>query len=238
MIRTEAARSTRSREDRATRAYTQLRELIVRGKLAPGTWVIETDLAARLGVSRTPIRAALQRLAQEGYIVENARGLQYRATVAALTNTDAAELFAIVGQLEALAARKAAGLPEAERAKVSDKLDAINERLFAACASRPDHSALFDLDTSFHDVYVQAGAGPRLRALHAAVKPQAERYIRLYYSALVDQIGISTGEHQIILEAIRAGEGEAAQRAVELNWRNAAERLVRIIQSVGERGSW
>ncbi|MFB6240160.1 MAG: GntR family transcriptional regulator, partial [Gemmatimonadota bacterium] len=54
--------------DRSGETYTRLRELIVRGQLAPGSRIIETDVAERLGVSRTPVRSALQRLEQEGFI--------------------------------------------------------------------------------------------------------------------------------------------------------------------------
>ncbi len=234
----EALHASPPRDDRSTRAYEQLRELIVHGRLAPGTWIIESDIASRLGVSRTPVRAALQRLEQEGYIVGTARGQQYRAAVSPLTRDDARELFAIVGELEALPARRSALLPPAPRAALADDLRALNERMRAASLPRPDQNLLFDADTAFHLRYVIAGSGPRLLALHGAIKPQAERYIRLYYSALVDEIAISLSEHEVIIDTIARGEPEAAQLAVEVNWRNAAERLKRVIDSVGERGSW
>lgn len=227
------------RDDRVTQAYQQLRELIVRGKLAPGTWIIESDVAARLGVSRTPVRSALQRLQQEGYILVTARGQQYRAAVAPLTRDDANELFGIVGQLEALAARWAAGKPEAERAADLRELRRLNQALLdAARGERPDHNVVFELDTQFHRSYVEAGGGPRLRALHEAIKPQAERYVRLYISALMDEIGTSVEEHQRIIDGIAAADPDAAQRAVETNWLNAAQRLSRVIDTLGERGSW
>jgi DNA-binding GntR family transcriptional regulator len=53
-----------------TRAFNELRELIVRGQLPPGGWIIESVLAERLGVSRTPVRSALHWLRREGYVVE------------------------------------------------------------------------------------------------------------------------------------------------------------------------
>ena len=65
----EETYSKMERGDRVTVVYHRLRELIVRGRLAPGARIIETVIAARLGVSRTPVRAALQRLQQEGYVV-------------------------------------------------------------------------------------------------------------------------------------------------------------------------
>src|SRR5690606_3496565 len=93
------------RNDRVSQAYRQLRELIIWGRLAPGTRIIETDVAARLGVSRTPVRSALQRLQQEGYIVASGTGQQSRLAVAPLTREDARELFAIVAEVEALGAQ-------------------------------------------------------------------------------------------------------------------------------------
>jgi len=56
-------------QDRPDMVYRELRELIVSGRLAPGTRLVETMVADRLGVSRTPVRSAFQRLQQEGYAV-------------------------------------------------------------------------------------------------------------------------------------------------------------------------
>ena len=232
-----ATRGTRG--DRIVRAYQQLRELIVWGRLAPGSRVIESDIAERLGVSRTPVRSALHRLQQEGYIVGVGRGSEQRLTVAPLTQDDARDLFAIIGAIEALAAQQAAGLERSKRAPLVVKLRQVNGALEqAAEASRPDPLRIFDLDTSFHRTYVEAGAGLRLLALHDAIKPQAERYVRLYTSALVDEIARSVEEHEKIVEQIEAGSAEGAWRAVQRNWRNAAARLSRVIVALGERGSW
>ncbi len=228
------------RDDRGTQAYTQLRELIVRGRLAPGTWIIETDIADRLGVSRTPVRAALQRLQQEGYIVASARGQQYRAAVAALTKEDARELFGIMGQLEALAARNAAELPADQRLELVSELRSLNAHLLdKSSTARPDSNEMFDLDTRFHRCFVEAGAGPRLLGLHEAINPQAERYLRLYLSAAVDQISTtSAAEHDAMVDGIENAQLDDVQLAVQANWRNGAERLSKVIESVGERGSW
>jgi DNA-binding GntR family transcriptional regulator len=227
------------RGDRVTRVYHQLRELIVRGRMAPGARIIETDVAGRLGVSRTPVRGALQRLQQEGYILASGTGQQSRLSVAPLTKEDARELFAIVGEIEGLGARWSAELDEDPRSTVVADLRGHNDQLAQIAAQqRPDHQAVFDLDQDFHRRYVEGAAGPRLLTLHDAIKPQTERYVRLYISALVDEIGTSVREHVVIIDAIAAGEGEAAQSAVRSNWRNAANRLSRVIDSLGERGTW
>jgi DNA-binding GntR family transcriptional regulator len=227
------------RGDRVVQAYDRLRELIVWGRLAPGTRIIETDVAARLGVSRTPVRGALQRLQQEGYIIASGSGAQSRLAVAPLTKEDARELFGIVARVESLAARWAAGRDGAVRRQLIEELETRNRELLEeANQQRPDHQRLFDIDQQFHQAYVNAGGGPRLRALHAAVKPQTERYIRLYVSALVDEIDKSVAEHARVLDAIREGDGPAAESAVEQNWQNAVDRLCSVIDSLGERGSW
>lgn len=234
-----AADGVRARGDRVGHAYRRLRELIVWGRLAPGTRIIETDVANRLGISRTPVRSALQRLQQEGYILEAGKGQQSRLSVAPLTKEDARELFVIVGHVEGVAAEWAAAQDARRRARTADELERLNAELGAAASGpQPDHPRIFDLDQGFHRHYVEVGAGPRLLALHDAIKPQSERYVRLYISALVDQIGKSVDEHAATIDAIRSGDPRAAKDRVLENWRNAAERLCEVIEHMGERGAW
>jgi DNA-binding GntR family transcriptional regulator len=219
------------------RVYTALREGIVRGTLAPGARLVETEIAERLGVSRTPVREALTRLEREGYVA-TASGKRARPTVAPLTKHDVNELLYVVGALEGLAARRAALLPHAARRALLRSLTTINQTFLRAAKRRADFNRLFEADEEFHRKYVEAGAGPRLRALHDAVKPQAERYIRMYVSLLAGEAPVSAGEHQAIIGAIRSGDAPAAERAVQTNWRHAADRLSRAIGDAGERGGW
>ncbi len=227
------------RGERPLVVYEKLRDLIVHGHLAPGSRIVESDVAARLGVSRTPVRGALQRLQQEGYIVDPSGGRLARPTVAPLTSDDARELFNIIAETEGLAARWAAGRSAPERRAVGRAMRAINADLRReAEVRRPDFNRLHDLDMAFHQSYVELGAGPRLLALHTTIKPQAERYERLYMSLLASDLTSSVAEHEAIAAAIERGNADAAQRAVQTNWRNAAERLERVIGRAGERGSW
>ena len=218
--------------------YEQLRELIIDGRLAPGSRIVETEVAARLGVSRTPVRGALQRLQQEGYVIDSPTLQQTRPTVAPLTSDDARDVFLLVGALEGLAAFRMASAPVADRSAVAVALSQTNDAFArAAAAARPDHARVFELDERFHCGYMQA-AGPRVLAIHATVKPQAERYERLYVSMLAAELHRSVVEHRAIVRAIRAGNAPAAQAAVETNWRNAAERLAAVVAASGERGRW
>jgi DNA-binding FadR family transcriptional regulator len=96
----------------------------------------------------------------------------------------------------------------------------------------------FELDLEFHRTYVEGVVGPRLLALHRAIKPQSERYTRLYVSVLLDELPTSVKEHETISRGIAAGDPQAAQSAVENNWHNAAQRLAAVIADLGERGLW
>lgn len=227
------------RRSRAGHAYVRLRELIVRGALAPGARIIETDVAERLGVSRTPVRDALRQLQQEGYVVASGRGVQARLSVAPLTREDARELFNITALVEGLAARGAAERPREERLRYARVIEQTNERIDEeAQRPKPDLQHLFELDERFHRLCVEAGAGPRLLAMHASVKPQIERYARLYVSALSGEVHASVDEHAAAIEALREGDAAAAERALQANWQNALARLEQVIGRMGERGAW
>ena len=220
--------------------YRALRELIVSGRLAPGIRLIESTAAEQLGVSRTPVRSAFHRLLREGYAVsESEDGERQRLVVAPMTAADAADLFHIVGELEGLAGYYAGGMQTGTRQQLAVKLNEFNDQLRVESRAKPvDAFRAFELDTAFHRQYVEDCAPPRLLALHDAIKPQAERYARLYVMALTNELAISVAEHAVIVRAVRDGDAEAAQRAIETNWRNAARRIGGMIQRWGESGGW
>lgn len=233
-----AGRRSSGASERAGKLYDSLRGMIVRGQLAPGARIVETEVAERFGVSRTPVRAAFQRLEREGYVTASPTH-QARMTVAPLTKEDVQELLEIVAELEGLAARNAARLSEAARERLAKDLEALNSDFRKAVSARgAQPGKLYELDEKFHSRYVELGAGARLRSLHAAVKPQAERYIRMYIALLLDTVPVAGTEHDAIIDAIRTGNSTAAQRSVQTNWRHAAERLVRAIDVMGEQGNW
>jgi len=245
-VPTASARATRAtREapatvlDHVSRAYQELRGVIISGQFPPGSRISERAVAERLGLSRTPVRSALHRLEQEGFVASYGQGRERRLIVAPLTRDDGQEVFSIVGHLEGLAARTSALLPPARRRALVARLRALNRELSASSRRRAgDASRYFELDREFHRTYVEGIVGPRLLALHQAIKPQSERYSRLYTSVLLDELPTSVKEHAVIAAHIARGDAAGAQAAAETNWRNAAARLARIIAQDGERGSW
>ena len=223
--------------DLPAQVYRRLRDSIVAGKLAPGAPLIETELARRLGVSRTPLRAALQRLQQERFVISD--GARRRAIVAPLTAHDLRELFFIMGALDGVAARLAAELPTGSRLRLAKQMKRLNQELRSAIEGRPRELTLAnELHLRLHRTYVEAAAGPRLRAELHALQPQYERYERIYTSVLVERFGESLLEHDAIVDSLRAGDAEATERNVVLNYRNGAERYQQVVAMLGERGSW
>ncbi len=222
-------------------AYARLRDSIVTLRLAPGAKLTEVDLCHRLGVSRTPVRAALLRLQQDGLVVSNRASAAGRVSVAPLTAQDMRELFLMVGALDGVAARLAAELPPARRTRVVEEAAGINQQLQMLSATDvSDIRAAQELDLRFHWCYERAAAGPRLLAKLSALHAQRERYVRVYTEALIHAHSVqeSLAEHSAIVAAIQAGDGEAAWRHAVFNYRNALERYRRLVAVHGERGNW
>jgi DNA-binding GntR family transcriptional regulator len=224
----------------ADTAYARLRESIVTLRLAPGAPLTELDLCKRLGISRTPVRAALLRLEQEGLVTASPHR-SGRMAVAPLTSDDMRELFLMVGALDGVAARLAAELPEAARAAVVRTGGALNARLREL--STTDVTAIRaaqDLDMRFHRCYEEAAAGPRLKAKLDALHARRERYVRVYTEALLltGSVEESLDEHLAILRAIGEGRPDEAERLAAFNYRNGLDRYRRIVAMHGERGNW
>ncbi len=231
--------STDSPKQTVDRVYEELLDRIVRGVLSPGTRIVEREIAERLGVSRTPVREAVKRLQDEGLLVANRAEKYARPVVAALTGEDARELHDIVARLDAVAARRAAELSAERREALARELS-IRNRAFLEASRDADVIAgqLVELDHAFHAVYLDAVAGPRLMAMRKAVKPQIARYAWSYASHIVERIPESVAEHEVIIDAIRAGDANRAEDAVLANWERAAQRVRRAIERTGERGGW
>jgi DNA-binding GntR family transcriptional regulator len=226
------------RRDNVSLAYEAMRGSIIAGELPAGVRIVERTVAERLGISRTPVRSALHRLQQEGFVASSGRGADQRLTVTPLTVDDGRELFLLVGHLEGLAARQAALLPRPARLALVRQLKALNRTLAVESRKRPGINRTYELDEQFHRAYVEGVAGPRVVALHRAVKPQIERYARFYVNTLLEELPISVREHDAIIRAIATGGARAAQSTVETNWHNAADRLARTIAEHGEQTGW
>jgi DNA-binding GntR family transcriptional regulator len=178
----------------------ELRRLVVTGELAPGTRLVEDRLAASLGVSRNPVREALQTLAAEGFVeLLPRRG----AVVAQITAEQAEELFDVRMALESLAARLAAR--NASPAEVAD-LTSVLDRARAATEAG-DYDLLASCNTTFHELVVAASGNEYLSLL---VAPMARRVQWVFRASAASRAPHSWTEHEALLHAIADGDEEHA----------------------------
>jgi DNA-binding GntR family transcriptional regulator len=206
----------------AERALATLRDLIMGGELAPGARLGEVEIADRLGVSRTPVREALSRLAAEG-LVETApnRG----ARVVTWTVAELEGVFDLRAVLEPQLTAHA--VPNAAPADV-DELDALARRMHEVGTPGPgqDLDALVPLNRAFHDRLVALAAHPTLAtALAAAIHPPIVRRNFLTYDEA--SLRRSLAHHSEIVAALRAGDPEWARAVMTSHIANARAVMVR-----------
>ncbi|HWL39213.1 MAG TPA: GntR family transcriptional regulator [Gemmatimonadaceae bacterium] len=227
------------RVERPAQVYERLRTLIIRGRIAPGTRVVEKDIADRLGVSRTPAREALLRLFQEGFLIATDTSRRVELAVAPLTREDLVDLYRIMGALEASASRGIEILSEAERRELVRDLRDLEGRFESAARERKiDFDKMFDSHNAFHERLMDACAAPRHRALLDTVRPQVERYEWVYAPLVGPDYSATFAEHDAIIKAVRDGGPKGISRAVAANWDLGASRLSEVIGQAGARGDW
>jgi DNA-binding GntR family transcriptional regulator len=211
--------------------YQRLRGLIVRGRLVPGASLVEADVAKHLGVSRTPVREALQRLRHDGLAVSAGGGERPRLAVAPLSRAAVFELYRAAGALEGVAALSVPLLGGSSRQALATRMaqhDAAFRR--ASRASKPDWDLLFEHHDAFHRELQDASAGPHTRALLDALRPQVDRYEWFFAPLTGPDFSATYSEHDAIVRAVRAGSAIALERAVRANWFNGGNRLVAVIE--------
>ena len=206
----------------AERALATLRDLIMGGELAPGARLGEVEIADRLGVSRTPVREALRRLAAEGLVeIAPNRG----ARVVTWTVAELEGVFDLRAVLEPQLTAHA--VPNAAPADV-DELDALARRMHEVGTPGPgqDLDALVPLNRAFHDRLVALAAHPTLAtALAAAIHPPIVRRNFLTYDEA--SLRRSLAHHSEIVAALRAGDPEWARAVMTSHIANARAVMVR-----------
>ena len=219
--------------ERISPAYEQLFEMIVHGRLPPGARIAEGPLAEMLGVSRTPVRESLQRLRQEGLLIEvgGGSGLRGRLAVAPLQRERMEELYALAAAIEGLAVRALSKVKAPQREELARRLEKIESSFHAEARRRtPEYDRLFELHQAFHRALVEATAGPETRTVLRTIKPQMDRYEWFYAPMAGPDFTPTRREHAAIIEAVRHGTAHELERAVRANWLNAAQRLGPLIE--------
>lgn len=198
----------------------QLREAIMYGRLAPGDQLSEGQLSAQFGVSRGPLREAMQRLVQEGLLLsERNRGL----FVIVLTERDIQDVYAARSAVESAAAIMV--LRTRDPAAVADLREACAEMTDAA--HRRDMVQVSDADLRFHSVLVTQSGSPRLNRMHETLLVET----RMCMTALQDKYRLPVDvvkEHEGIIDAIAQGDEALTLRRIEDHMQDALSRLAPI----------
>lgn len=198
-------------------AYQRLLENIRTGELGPGARLRETELAERLGVSRTPVREAIRQLEADGLVVHVPR---FGATVRSLDYAEIMELYEMRVVLEGTAARYAArSASEAELAELA----AINADM---ARSADDPLAVFNLNREFHLTLLDAAKNRFL--VKAAATLQKTLFI-LGPSTLTERERAAEAfeEHERLLAALRAREPETAEKIMRAHMEAAHRNRLR-----------
>lgn len=206
--------------------FSKLEEEILSGMLARGEALGEIALSKRLGVSRTPVRGALHRLAEEGLVqVLPNRG----ATVIGINMDDLVDIYNIRERLEGLASALAAKRATPEEIKrLTDVVELADFYI-----SKNDTEHIKELDTVFHSI-IYSASGSRflsgtLSELHRKIKSYRKRSL-----AVPGRLEKTAEEHREILEAIKRGDAEEADRLTSDHIKCALSNMILALNNTSE----
>ncbi|MFN3133347.1 MULTISPECIES: GntR family transcriptional regulator [unclassified Roseibium] len=206
-----------------TQAMEKIRQLIFDGELAAGSDHLESELAGRLGMSRTPVREATLMLAQQGLLeVRPRKGVR----IATLSLTDMEEIYAVLTELESLAAEEAARkhYSKADLADLKASIEAMDKAL-----SDEDRDAWAEADDAFHTELVRLGGNSRVQNIVSMMANQVRRAraMTLYIRPLPIK---SNQDHRAVYDAIRTGDAANAREQHRLHRRHAREVLIDLLK--------
>ena len=206
-------------------AYDMILSAIDGGEFKPGDRLVESDLADRFGVSRTPIREALQRLETQSLLARDGRSL----IVASLDHSQMAELYAVRTELEGLAARLAA------RHAADEEIRVLREMVVADHAFLGDPGALAKANRRFHKQIHLASHNrylvQQLDLVHRSMALMATTSL-----AAEGRSETAIKEHDQIVDAIAARDGEAAYAALKAHISKAFVTRLKSDAAAAEKG--
>jgi DNA-binding GntR family transcriptional regulator len=190
--------------------YHRLRDAIVDGSLAPGEQLRDAELATWLGVSRTPVREALLRLAEAGLVVAQPGR---STTVSSLKLRDVREARDVVAAMHELAVREAVGsLTEADL----DAMRQANGR-FRAAIEKGDIEAALRADDELHGIPVTVASNRALTSVLDQFMPVVRRAERLRFSSLGGRASLA--RHDSLIRLCAAGDADQAAAVAFDTWR-------------------
>ncbi|MCD8301348.1 MAG: GntR family transcriptional regulator [Clostridiales bacterium] len=202
--------------------FRTLRAAILKGDLKPGERLMELQLAAKLGVSRTPIREAIRMLEQEGLAITYPRK---GAEVARMTEKDVDDVLQIRCALEELAVRLSCqNISETEITQLK-----ISMENFAKETASGGITAIARADENFHDVFYNVADNPKLLGLLSNFREQMYRY-RVEYLKDISVYPWLLEEHRQLYEAIKDRDADKAAAITRMHLEHQTQGVKRIIR--------
>ncbi len=204
----------------AEKVFRILESAIWRGEMKPGDRVYDHQLAARFGISRSPVREALQRLEYNGLIRVAPRRGTY---VVQITAAEVADLMNVREALEGMAAREAA-LRVSEAAIQAMRQDLVALRDQAESSGLSEYP---QVSTDFHEWVVKVSGNPKIKTLMRAIQGQVH-LIRFRSGASPDRAPRAVREHLDILNAIAQRDADLAEARIRAHIRTARDNILRM----------
>ena len=201
--------------------YEELKRQILIGEIAPGTRMMEVELADVMGVSRTPVREAIRKLEKEGLVTIEPRKGAYASNISIKDMVDVLE---VRQGLEAMAASIASGrITEAQKEELLAVIDNYRKAVDAG-----DIDSMIKYDEEFHSTIIAISGNKTLMQVFSTVQELAVRFRYIYYDDF-NRYESMPREHQMIEEAILSGDEEQAKIA-------ASEHVGRLKDFVANEG--
>lgn len=210
------------RDDLRSVAYTRLKRMILTARLRPGAPLVERDLAAQLGISRTPIREAIARLTAEGLIIRRPRRAYL---VTAMGAEQVAGLYAVREALEALAVRLAV---ENMGSGAHRRLEAAVEAAGAATRRRGGNASAARPGLRVHDLIVRQSGNPFLYEIWRRLIEKIQPYVWIE-TLYADDAARTLREHRQLCRCLRRRDVVAAEKLIRDHIGRARDNLVRVL---------
>jgi len=204
------------------KVYRILKTRIIKGDLKPGEKLLENKIAEQLGISRTPVREALRELTAEGFVGTTPNQAIIVSTV---TFDEIWDLLQIRGVLEGLAAKVAAKKISPEKIERLNKIiDQMKHDLVNKSTSKKNILNFSKLDIEFHDLILNICGNKWLIQIHNNLKNHIERF-RIRSFSIPGTFSKSLNEHCKILDAIKKGDSELAEKLSKIHMEKAYENI-------------
>lgn len=204
------------------RALSQLQRWIIDGTLQPGEKLNDMELAEALGLSRTPIREALQLLEVQGF-VEMQPGKITRVTI--IEKEDILKIYPPLASLQCLAAELATPRITTDQIQL---LRELNEQFEQSIQQQQLFKAM-EFDEQFHDIIIDSANNPYITSFSATLQMHIRRFKYVLLQQPVSTTIASIDEHNAIISAFESRDQEQAIEAMRKNWLRAMKELSKLI---------